>query len=77
MEKSVAGMLGEIPNRLVRKCAGIGIRPTKIVARAGRLAAILQAVAEPLGIQVQPNATLPNLDPAKKGLFEFLMRGPR
>jgi len=77
VDDSVMHMLGEIPNRLVQQCIGLGARPAKVFARAGRLDRVLEVVAKPLEFQVEPRAALPQLDPAKESFFEFLRRGPR
>jgi hypothetical protein len=74
-ENSLNDMLSSIPAKLIDRFKEFGIRPQWLAVRPGRLADIVRPTCEALGIELRIREKLSRLDPARKGMLEFLSRG--
>ena len=75
VEKSMNDLLCSIPEKLIDRFKEFGVRPGRLIVRPGRLADIVRPTCEALGIELRTQRKLPQLDPARKGMLEFLARG--
>lgn len=76
VQKSMNDMLCSIPAKLIDQFKKSGVRPARLTVRPGRLADIVRPTCEALGIDLRIQQKLPQLDPARQSMFEFLARGP-
>jgi hypothetical protein len=74
--ESLSQMCASVPGKIVEGFARLGLRPSWLTVRPGRLEAILRPVSEALGLELRVQPKLSQLDPAKKTLFHFLAAGP-
>lgn len=74
VEKSMNDLLCSIPAKLIDQFKQFGVRPARLTVRPGRLADIVRPTCEALGIELRTQRKLPQLDPARKGMLEFLAR---
>ena len=72
VESDVDEMLRRLPNIILRQLEKLGIRPTAIGVRTGRLEHLLRPWCESLGIQLLLPKNLRMLDEARHSLLEFL-----
>lgn len=72
VDESIGEMWSRVPSKLVDQLKTVGVRPARLIVLPGRMEAIMRPVAEVLGIELRVHRRLGSLDPAKKGLIEFL-----
>jgi len=75
VKNSMNEMLCSIPAKLIDRFKEFGVRPARLIVRPGRLADIVRPTCEALGIGLRTQRKLPQLDPARKSMFELLARG--
>ena len=75
VQKSMNDMLCSIPAKLMDQFKQFGVRPAHLTVRPGRVGDIVRPTCEALGVELRIRPKLPQLDPARKAMFEFLARG--